>query len=122
MRFALYGHPENSSLHDIYYGSINLATGAVASPGKTLTANIGDGTGLPLTPQDFAVVNSQATGHVTRLFAVCGTGNPAVALADWDGAANPATALYKHRELYTDPNRASPSRRAATPTRLTRPA
>lgn len=95
LRFAYYGHPDNSALRTVHYGAIDLATGAVSSPGKTLAGNIGTGTGLPLVPADLAVAYTPAADHSVRLFAVSGQGNPTLALADWATASAPATATYR---------------------------
>ena len=97
IRFAVTGNPINGTLHTVYYASIDLVTGAVSSPGKTLTHNVIDGTLLPLTPGDLDVAFTPPVGHTTRLFAVRGdNADPAVAIATWNPASSVSPTNYYH--------------------------
>lgn len=95
-RFAATGNPTNGDFHDVLYGSVNLTTGAVESPGKVLTANVRTGAGLPLSVDDLAVIYTPPAGNTTRLFGVRDAGAPAVAVATWDPSTAGSQVEYFH--------------------------
>jgi hypothetical protein len=104
--FAVVGNPTNGTLHDILYGEINLATGAVTSPGKSLTANIRTGVGLPLAPTDLAKAYTPPENYTARLFSVRGeevTGGhtPAIAYMPFIAGDNTSVSKYYIREYKT---------------------
>lgn len=96
-RFAATGNPTNGEFHDVLYGTVNLVSGAVESPGKTLTANVLTGTGLPLQVTDLDTAYAPPAGWTSRTFAVRDTGVPAVAVAAWDPAVAGGPIEYFHR-------------------------
>jgi hypothetical protein len=95
-RFAATGNPTNGDFHDVLYGMVNLVTGAVESPGKTLTANVRTGAGLPLQVTDLATIYAPPAGNTARLFAVRDAGAPAVAVATWNPAVAGSPVEYYH--------------------------
>jgi hypothetical protein len=104
--FAVVGNPTNGTLHDILYGEINLATGAVTSPGKSLTANVRTGVGLPLAPADLAKAYTPPENYTARLFSVRGeetTGGhtPAIAYMPFIAGDNTSLSKYYIREYKT---------------------
>lgn len=92
LHVAMYGHPTNSSCHDVYFCTIDLASGAVKKKDGTTIGNIKTGSGLPIA---FTGVLEQAYthpgGHNTRLFDI--NQNDEIVIADW---TNDYDAVYRY--------------------------
>lgn len=93
IRFAVKGHPLNSTLSATHYGEINLTTGDVTSPGKTLTANLHTGAGLPLNPTDLDLAHNTA-GQVGWVYGVCPDGDPGIVVSSWPTSSPPYAGRY----------------------------
>lgn len=95
-RFAVTGNPTNGELHTVHYGTVNLVTGEIASPGKTITKNVVTGSGLPLVVADLDTAYTPPGTNTTRLFSLRDGDTPAVAVATWDPAVTNSPIEYFH--------------------------
>ena len=95
LRVALTGHPTSSTIHDIYYCEIDMASGDVMRRDGTVLGNVKDGTNLPLavTSLDLVVDTDTAGGHNARLFDIGDGPDPEIAYGDW--TSNTDTIYYR---------------------------
>jgi hypothetical protein len=97
VRLAAYGHPTNSSDHDIVYGELDLTTGHLLDEAGAVLGCVDTGAGLPVPRSALTRVHKSAAGMSTRLFAVRGgPAAPAVAFATW--AETDLVGTYRHAE------------------------
>lgn len=86
LRIVAYGHPTLSTVHDIYYCTIDLDTGAVQNQAGSTLANLLTGTGLPLEMGDLDKVVDIDTGtYNARLYDVTDTATLRIAYQQWTG-------------------------------------
>ncbi len=90
---AAYGHPSESSLRDIWYCTLNISTGDIATPAQGTIANM-DGTNLPLNITSLDTAWLHTGTYQSRLHDVAiKQGKPCILRAQWsDGSPIP---LYK---------------------------
>ncbi|TSD68146.1 hypothetical protein [Aeromicrobium piscarium] len=95
VRLALTDNPSNG-LNNVHYGSIDLETGDVHSPGKSISANVRTGAGLPLAFEDFDLAHTAGEGKELRTFAVRSGGQPAILCAAGNtGSTFASSAVYR---------------------------
>ena len=87
--FALWGHPEQSTLANVWIGQLDLDTDAITSDGVTV-GNL-DGTDLPVPLADLDIAYAPATGRRGRLHDIIWTGSALrLAMSDWATATDVA--------------------------------
>jgi hypothetical protein len=91
---VLYGHPTSSVLHDIYFCTINLATGAIATIDGTEIDNFITPSALPVAVTSLSLVRAPGASANVRLFDVSvRDGAPEVAFCEW---TTDSDARYKY--------------------------
>jgi hypothetical protein len=91
VRFAVYGHPDESTLHEIRQFNIRLNTGEVRV-GSTTIANIITPSNLPVDATSLPIVYSPPAGKNIRLFDISNrrTPGPEICFAEWTAGQDSA--------------------------------
>lgn len=98
LRFVTSAHPDNG-YENVYYGQINLGTGAVTKSDGTVLGNL-DGTSLPIAVASLEVAGAPSGTHdYTWAYDVSDATDPEVVWVSWDGPDLPGTATYWYSKL-----------------------